>query len=275
MTTVTFRQGALGVIAVLASHGVCSVFYNKFLKKRAAPALTQAETRAIMKGVVEELGSSVRECADLKTEVEKELSKSFGPMPSEAELMRIYVWPTFKKRFRAVQDALLAQHNACEWELEEAVQHYGHAGDQELVSCAEDLTKLLTKMGGSPAGAEEGATAAGGGSGGAAAGGPGMTLVDVIGEIAKRILKATNDYCKAHIEAHGPPTTQEASAQFTAALTHISEEIQSSFLAELGLTKEVWTQLLQQNAHVPEVQQGFMQLTQGIQAILGQYGLQM
>ena len=121
-------------------------------------------------------------------------------------------------------------------------------------------------MGGGPSAEASAASGAGGGGG--------MTIVDVLNELANRILTATNDYCAAHIETHGPPANPEASAIFTQGLTQMSEDIQKEFLGELGITTQVWQQLLEQNASQPEVQQAFMRMTQGIQAILAKYNVQ-
>ena len=263
----TARQVSLGLITALGVYGLSQVVYNKLIRKRLPPALTEAETRAIMRGIVEELGPTVKSCSDLAKKVQEELAAGWGPVPAEPEMMRIYVYPTFRAEFLQIQDRLCAEHNVCESELEEAVEVY-LTSDKELAALAQDLAKLITKMGGAPAG--EGATEGGAGGGG----GGGMTIVDVLNELASRILTATNDYCAAHVETHGPPTSPEASAVFTQGLTQMSEDIQKMFLGELGLTPQVWQQLLEQNAGQPEVQQAFMRMTQGIQAILAKYGLQ-
>jgi hypothetical protein len=61
-------------------------------------------------------------------------------------MMATYVYPTFKAELVKIQDALCAEHNVCEWELEEAVEVYGQE-DAELASLAGDLAKLMTKFG--------------------------------------------------------------------------------------------------------------------------------
>jgi hypothetical protein len=102
-----------------------------------------------------------------------------------------------------------------------------------------------------------------------------MTLVDVLNELANRILTSTNEYCDAHIATHGVPGSPEESQSFSEGLQKMSEDIQNMFLGELGITQAVWQQLLQQSAQDPAVQQAFMRIQQGIQQLLASKGLQM
>ena len=146
MTSLSARNVTIGLIAAITAIGLKDVVYNKFFRKRAAPALTQAEARAIMRGLVEQLGPTVRACADLAKTVQQELATGWGPLPTEAEMMATYVYPTFKAELVKIQDTLCAEHNVCEWELEEAVEVYGQE-DAELASLAGDLAKLMTKFG--------------------------------------------------------------------------------------------------------------------------------
>jgi hypothetical protein len=259
----------LGAISVLVVTGLSKVVYNKIIRKRAAPALSPAETRAILKAIISELGTAAESCINLAKVVQDELSHMMGPMPSEEDMMRTYVFPTFREEYYKVQDRILGKEfNACDWELEEAIEEYGK-DDGEIAELAKELATILKKFGGGPqeaAGAEGGEGAEGGG---------GHTIGDVVNELANRILTGTNAYCQQWVDTHGIPSTQEEQGMFVMGLQEDGERAQADYIKELGIRPEDFQNLLMKSQNNPEVQQAFMQISQGIPAILKHHKLQM
>jgi len=249
-------------------HGVSQVIYNKFWKNRAAPALTAAETRSLMKSILEKLGPIQQTCASLVETVSEELQSTWGPAPpSEAETLRVYVFPTFKAGYLKVQDRVCAEYNVHEWELEEALEFYGK-DDQELAGLAQALAEVFKSFGG-------GEQEAGGASGASGEGGEegGMTIVSAIRAMAGRILSATNELCSKYCAMHGVPTTQEELAKFQGIYMQVGEDVQQAFFKELGTTQQAWEQMIQKSISQPDVQKALQDMNTGIEAIFKKHGM--
>jgi len=263
--SINLKNVSIGLIGAMVFQGVSQVVYNKFLKNRAAPALTAAETRSLMKSILEKLGPCQQTCEALKETVSEELQSTWGPAPpSEAEMTRVYVFPTFKAAYLKVQDRVCAEYNVHEWELEEAVEYYGR-DDQELAGLAQALAEVIKSFGG---GEEEDAAA--GGEGGEEGG---MTIASAIKAMAGRILSATNELCTKYCAMHGVPTTQEELAKFQAIYMQVGEDVQQAFFKELGTTQANWEQMIQKSISQPDVQKALQDMNTGIEAIFSKHGM--
>lgn len=252
----------LTAITGLVVNGLLSVYNNK-VKTRTLPALDQADTQRILKSIVRELATPAEACIALATTVKEDLMKMIGPMPSDAEMMTTYVYPAFKTEYYKIQDKVLSEYNVCESELEEAIEHYGPT-ERIIDELAKEIQSLFIKFGG--AAPEEG----GEGQGGA---GGGKTIVDVVNELASRVLTATNEFCAQYVQSMGIPESPEEQQNCAMQLSAVGDRVQGEYIKELGIRPEDFQDLLQKSAAVPEVQQAFLQIQQGVPAILQHHGI--
>ncbi len=271
--TLSGKQVVFGAAACIALKGIWSMTYNTWLRTGKEPALTYQEAYTIMHSIIADLDPVMKECAELARTVQSELQSGFGPIPEESEMMRLYIGPKFKSSLIKIQDKYCNEYNVNEWDLEEALISYGAEGKEgatEIIKLGQDLAKIMQTFGVivTDAGGEGGA---GGGGGG---GQQGMTIVDVLNSLAKSVLTSVAQYCKQYVEVNGTPTSQEEIMQCAQGLEATSAEVQKAFLAQYGINEQTWMQLIQQSASDPKVIDAFNNITQGVQAITAQYGIQ-
>ncbi len=267
--SVSLRNFALTVFTALVVTGLSQVVYNKFLRRRAAPALTAGEARSLITQILENLEPCRASCKELIEKVKLELQSSWGPAtPSEAEMLRVYVYPTFKAAYLKVQDRACAEYNVHEWELEEAIQYYvNEQQDQQLGQLTQELADIIKSFGG---GDESGGEGAGGASGGEEGG---MTIASAVKAMSGRVVSATNELCTKYIAMHGVPESQEELMKFQSIYVQVAEDVQKAFLKELGTTPENWQQMIQQSIAKPEVQQALQDMNAGVEAVLKSHGI--
>jgi len=99
-------------------------------------------------------------------------------------------------------------------------------------------------------------------------------IVEILKQLAGRIHEATHAFCAEFVAQHGSPRGDAEKGQlFMAGLEAVGEDTQNTYIAELGLTPDVWKQVLMQNAGSPAVQASFELITSGVSGILAQYGM--
>jgi len=250
------------------------------------PALTEAETVAIMSSILDKVKMIAMRMVAAAENIKAQLAQQ-GQEMDDRKLMKTFIYQHFVEQLEQIQSSVLAEADAEEAELEDAVTVYlGMGGNQpelkELREIVQKLKALHFQFGGDAEKAEGAAEATAGevdGAGGDASGEEQRELalddlLEVLGTLTDRISDAMDDYIVAFKEENGDPDATNIE-QFHHGFMKLTEGIEKQALIEHDVQAMAFQQAIEKNQNSQQLQMAFMRMQMASQAKMVEHGLQM
>lgn len=206
------------VLAASAVVAATVLAYNYLLPSSSnlAPAIDEAEAKKIMGAVLEKLKILAPQLEKAARNIKAQIMEQ-GQDIDEMTIRKQFLLPHFESNLKEIQTAVLEEFEADEDDLEEAVNHYIAAGDEELASIAKSIRVFYKDFGGDidvdePGKVSEAVEA--------------MGINDVVAlmkELGNQMMQHTDDFCGKFIDEHGPPTTAQLAEEFQMGLMAASQ----------------------------------------------------
>jgi hypothetical protein len=213
-------QTALITASVLASTYLAFSYFSPSSNSSLAPAMDESETKEIMNAILKKLKLLVPKLLSAAQNIKAQVDQA-GQDMDEVTLMKNYILPHYLTNLQEIQDMVLQEYDGDEDELEEAVNYYCEAGDEELINIRKVIRAQHIQFGGdsdldsvvsAPA---EGSKAAN------------MSVADVVNllrELAQQMVQFSDDFCGNFVDEYGVPADQEGLQEFQAGLMVVSQK---------------------------------------------------
>lgn len=210
---------ALLVASVVAS-GVAAYGYLTPSSSSLAPAMEEAETKDVMNAILKKLKLLVPKLLSAAQNIKMQIEQQ-GQDIDEATLMKHYILPHFTSNLQEIQNMVLEDLDVDEDELEEAVNYYIAAGDEELKSITKSIRAMHMQFGGD---SELEAPAAAPAKGSKAGDMSTSDVINLLKELANQMLQYTDDFCGKFVDENGVPADQQAIEEFQYGLMAVSQK---------------------------------------------------
>jgi hypothetical protein len=137
---------------VLTGIGIASYTGVGFSSKSSsnesslAPAIPEEEARKIMSSILDKLHSTIPKLFRVAEQIKQQIQAQ-GQDIDDATLLKSFLLPHLENALKDIQDAVLAEHDVDEDELEEAVNEYIQNGDAELLKITKTIRGMFQKFG--------------------------------------------------------------------------------------------------------------------------------
>ncbi len=210
-------QTALLATAVIAVGYAAYSFMGSSSTSTLAPAVTEEEARKMMGKILEQVKVQVPRFLRAAESIKQQIAAQ-GQEIEDAQLLKAFILPHLESSIREVTQSILDEFDVDEDELEEAVETYVAAGDEELMHLSKQL-KIIYKQFGGETGDDDATSAP-------SAKASEMSLNDVIvllEELAQTMMENCDSFCKEFIGKFGTPTSQEMLEKFQTGLFQATE----------------------------------------------------
>jgi hypothetical protein len=198
---------AFSITGVVAIATVCYRFFRSVDSPGLAPAMEEEETRKIMREILGKLQLSAPEMVTRIQDIQKDFEQHMGQGIDENTRIRImkqFAVPEFERTLKEIQNKVVDDSDYYLSELEEASNTYVKEGDEELIEIYKKIRALYRHFGGDGGDEDEGA----GADEGATVDMSADEVVQLMVELTKQVLQATDLYCAKFIDKIGVPKTQ-------------------------------------------------------------------
>lgn len=263
--------------AVLAAAAAVGAAYLALGRKQAqvknssgdcAPALTEDETLAVMRAIIEKVKAMAIRMMQATEGIKAQMQQQ-GHEMDQRKLMQTFIYQHFVDAMENIQSTVLAEYEVEESELEEAVDEYTRGGDVELREIVSKLKAIHYQFGGEGDPADLAQQEADDGS-------EDLSLDDllvVIDTLAGRIAEQMDDYILDFKEQHGLPMGP-LMEQFHIGFMRLTEALEKATMQELGVSLATFQRSVERHSSSPRLQMAFHQMQMISQAKMAEHGIQ-
>ncbi|KAJ1424546.1 hypothetical protein B484DRAFT_480506 [Ochromonadaceae sp. CCMP2298] len=194
---------ALAITGVVALATVFYSFFRTVDSSGLSPAMEEEETHKIMRKILGKLQLEAPRLMKNAQDSRQKIEQQGGDIDDKT-LMKDFILPNFKAILKDIQDKELEDNNVDEDDLEEACTTYVEEGDEELIEIYKKIRALHRTFGGDEDDENEDA----GAHGGATVEMSVDEVVQLMAELLKAVLQATDKFCAKFIDENGKPRTQ-------------------------------------------------------------------
>lgn len=212
-------QTALLATAVVALGYAAYSLFGSGTKTDLAPAVTEDEARTMMKKILEQVKLNAPRFLRAADSIKQQIAAQ-GQEIEDAQIFKAFILPHLETAIRDVTQSVLDEFDVDEDELEEAVDAYVAAGDEELIHISKQLKAIYKQFGGET-GDSEGAE-----STAVSAKAAEMSLDEVVAlleELAQVMIDQSDSYCSEFVGQFGTPRSQQDFMKFQQGLMQITE----------------------------------------------------
>lgn len=142
---------SLVIATVVALIGVGAASYTGLFSSKSddsnlAPALTEEETKKIMKNIMERLHTTLPKLFRFADQIKQQIA-SQGQEIDDATLLKTFILPNLETALRDIQEEVLKEEDVDEDDLEDAVTEYIKQGDSELIQIAATIRSIFKRFG--------------------------------------------------------------------------------------------------------------------------------
>lgn len=214
--------GASVVAALIASY---SFFGSSSNESNLAPAITQEEAKKLMSDILDKLHLAVPKLLRAGESIKQQITAQ-GQEVDDAQIAKAFLLPHLETQLREIQDLVLNEFDADEDELEEAVDYYIAAGDQDLLKISRTIQSIFQKFGYDidvNDNQASSSSASNGSSGGSSQEVTYDVLIEILTALSTSLAEKTEEFISHYFETYGPPVTQDASSKFNTGLMYTSQ----------------------------------------------------
>ena len=213
-------QIGLAATALIGSCTAAYFLYSNVVSSKStlAPAIDEEEAKKIMNAILKKLKVLVPKLLMAAQNIKMQVQQT-GQDIEEMALMRQFLLPHFDSNLKEIQDSVLEEFDVDEDELEEAVNTYIAAGDEELAAISKSIRVMHTQFGGDSDIEEESPKKS------EAAEKMGLNeVLTLMKELGNQMMQYTDDFCGEFIDQYGVPASQQHMEQFQLGLMEASQK---------------------------------------------------
>lgn len=243
-----------------------------------APALTEEETREILRSIVDRVKLTVPRLIKYGEGIKQQIAMQ-GQEIDDKQLYKSLLLPHLETGIRDIEQSILDENDVDNDEFEEAVNVYCAAGDKELINLAATLKKIYSGFGGEIEEEEE--DSASGSDGNKATKTKKSSksevsleeLVEFLQQLSNAVLESTDEYARQFVAANGPPNDILSLQNFQLGLMSITERVENKLLEESGMSSNDFQMLIGKHQHQPSIQEIFYVMKIMNARVLQQHGI--
>lgn len=212
-------QTALLATAVVAVGYAAYSLFGSSSSSNLAPAITEEEAAKMMGKVLEQVKLHVPRFLRAADSIKQQIAAQ-GQEIEDAQILKAFILPHLETSIRDITQNVLDEFDYDEDELEEAVNTYVAAGDEELTAISKSLKAIYKQFGGEVGDDSEEAA----GPVSAKAGQMGLPeVLTLLEELAQLMVDNCDSFCQEFVGKFGVPADQGTMEKFQVGLFQATE----------------------------------------------------